>query len=449
MHRWRPRSVPGAFRLALIAVLPVSWAFAVPGDSHPALAAPAESIDARLGRALDDYAKPLIDRGDLSGQLLVARHGEIVLERSFGFANRELQVPVTPDSRFCVASVTKPMTLLIALRTIEQKRIGYRDSIARWLPGFPRGDSITIEHLLRHRSGIPHRILPDSLATRPRTAAEMVELASHLPLDFPPGTRSSYSSGGYTVLARILEIANGMDYQNLLEEHLFRPLGMAHSRHVDATVLLPDRATAYRPGLHGLENARLEDFSGLVGAGSVWSTARDLHRFVQGVVTGRLGSPVRQSLVRRGKLEFSGRTGGFRAYADWDSATNLEVVFTGNTQTGAADLLRAAVPQLAAGGSPLPLALPTLSQTPLDERTLRDYEGVFQLETGTRLIMTVREGALWANDWPLLPTRDGAFFSLSDYGQVRGIAGADGRIERLDWTQAGKVYPAPRVSDGP
>jgi len=57
-------------------------------------------------------------------------------------------------------------------------------------------DSITVAHLLGHRSGIPHEVIPDSEMVRPFTAAEVVERAKKLPLDFPPGARESYSSGG-------------------------------------------------------------------------------------------------------------------------------------------------------------------------------------------------------------------------------------------------------------
>jgi hypothetical protein len=95
-----------------------------------------------------------------------------------------------------------------------------------------------------------------------------------------------------------------------------------------------------------------------------------------------------------------------------------------------------------------PPALPALSDQTIDELELRRYQGDFRLENGTRLALRVHDGALWANEWLLVPTRDGAFFSPRDYGLVRGVEGADGRIERLDWTQGGTVYPAPRVGQG-
>src|SRR5262245_36048243 len=78
--------------------------------------APARDADSKLGRAIDAWAKPLVENGHLSGQLLVARGGKVIVERSFGYANRELKVPMTPETRLCVASITKPMTILLAFR---------------------------------------------------------------------------------------------------------------------------------------------------------------------------------------------------------------------------------------------------------------------------------------------------------------------------------------------
>jgi len=90
---------------------------------------------AAVGRAIDAYAKPLITRGDLSGQLLVLRSGKVLIERSFGMANHELGVPMTPETRINIASVTKPMTATIAVQLIQEKKFGIDDPISM-VPGF-------------------------------------------------------------------------------------------------------------------------------------------------------------------------------------------------------------------------------------------------------------------------------------------------------------------------
>lgn len=432
-------------RLALLLTLAAGHARAA--APAPAAAASRPPDDRALVQALEARIRPLVARGDLSGQLLVLRRGRVLLERCYGQANAELGVAVTPETRFNIASVTKPMTSVLAIQLITEKRLGLHDSLSRWIPDFPNGDSIRIEHLLRHRSGIPHEIMPDSVMTRPFTAAEIAQRAMRLPLDFPPGSRSSYSSGGFEVLARVLELASGRSYAQLLDERLFQPLGMAHSAHADSRGLLPGRAAAYVPGPNGIENAALQDLSGLVGAGSVWSTARDLHRFVEAVVSGKLGEGPRQSFAGDGDLDFNGRTGGFKAWARWDSTSGVEAIFLGNDATGAPDALRADLPHLVRGEPVAPLVFPELRHTPAPEIELRRWEGVYQIEHGPRIELRVRDGVLYANDWIMQPTADGGLFSPRDYGGVAAVPGAGGKLERFDWRQGSETYPAKRVAD--
>ncbi|MFI5372368.1 MAG: serine hydrolase domain-containing protein [Candidatus Eisenbacteria bacterium] len=406
------------------------------------------SIDDRAAaRAIDAYTGPLAARGDLSGQLLVLRGGRVVAERSFGKANLELGTAVGPDTRFNIASVTKPMTAAIAIQLMTEKKMAIADSIARWLPGFPKADSIRVGDLLRHRSGIPHEIVPDSEMTRPYRAAEVVERGNGLKLDFPPGTRSSYSSGGYEVLARVLELVTDRTYDELAAERIFRPLGMTHTLHGDSRALMPGRASGYVPGAHGLENAPLQDFSALVGAGSIWSTARDVRRFVDAVIGGKLGEGVRRSFASDGHLDFNGRTGGFKTWAMWDSVSGVEAIFLGNVASGAPDALKGDIFRILSGEAVTPPVPPVLRTDPTPIAELRRWEGIYQIENGPRLELRVRDGALYSNDWVMWPAQDGAMYSPRDYGVVRLVSGGDGRVTRLDWLQGLETYPAPRVGD--
>ena len=428
-------------RLPLAVVVAVAVRFL----PTPAVAAPTPAPSA--ASAIDVWAKPLLARGQLSGQLVVTRAGHVLVERNWGKANAELGVPVTTETRFNIASVTKPMTTTIAIQLAVEGKLRVSDSLARWFPEFPKADSITVSMLLRHRSGIRHEVVPDSEATRPFTAAELVQRAQRLPLEFSPGTRESYSSGGFEVLARVLELAGGRPYAALLQDRIFNPVGMTHSANADSRALLTGRATGYVPGVHGIENAPLQDFTSIQGAGSVWSTARDLSRFVDSLVAGRLGEGPRRSFVRNGRLDFNGRTGGFKAWAVYDSASGIAACFVANLATGAPDALKDAILELAAGKSVAPPVVPALATTPPGDAELRRWEGEFQITGGgPRLSMRIKDGVLYANDWVMLPTTDGAMFSPRDYGLVRAVTGADGRVERLDWKQGAQVYPAPRLA---
>ena len=123
----------------------------------------------------------------------------------------------------------------------------------------------------------------------PYTSAEFVEKVKQATLDFEPGTQSSYSSAGYAVLARALEIASGKPYTQLLDEYVFTPAGMKDSVDFNGEKIMERRAQDYLLGSAGFINAPLKDYSFLVGAGSVFSTARDVYKFGEAVIDGKYG----------------------------------------------------------------------------------------------------------------------------------------------------------------
>src|SRR5215218_9269041 len=129
--------------------------------------------DGTLVRRIEAYVGPLAAH-ELSGTLLVARGDRVLLERSFGFASHELQVPFTATTPTNVASITKPLTIIIASRLVEANRLALTDTVARWLPEYVHGRRMTVEQLMSHTAGVPHRLLAEDAQAEPRTADEMV-----------------------------------------------------------------------------------------------------------------------------------------------------------------------------------------------------------------------------------------------------------------------------------
>jgi CubicO group peptidase (beta-lactamase class C family) len=415
----------------------------------PLHAAAASDPPHSLGRALDVWARPLVERGLLSGNLLVAMRDSVLLERSWGMADAAKGLANSPDIPACVASITKPMTVILAIQLIQEGKLGYTDTLSKWIPGFPQGDSITIEHLLRHRAGIPHRVTNDEDEKVPHTAADMVELAKKATLTHRPGEKSAYSSGGFSVLARVLELAGGADYGTLLRERLLEPLGMTHTFHPDANAPGLPRAASYVPVSGGVEAPPHQDLSFLVGAGSVFSTTRDLHRLLWADMSGRLGESARQSALRGSKVNWNGSTNGYRAFADYDTVTGYAVIFAGNLHCGAVDQMRSAVQKLLAGESPEPPVLPPAKAAKVAPALLRSYEGLYDVAGNPRLAVRATETGLDVNGWALVAMSDSTFFSLRDFATVKAMGGGKGPIERFDWMLGGQSWPCPRVGELP
>jgi len=399
-----------------------------------------------LEQRIDRYLQPYLDIGHLSGSLLVSRGGEILYEKSFDLANREHGLPNTAQARFCVGSINKPMTVVILARLVEAEKLALTDKLAKFLPEFPRADEITVGHLLNHSAGIPHRVTEALDETRPQTPATMVELAARKELLFEPGTDSVYSSSGFAVLARVLELAGGKPYPVMLSEHVLRPAGMADTSDVGTRAILEHRASSYIFDTDGLLNAAPTDVSYLVGAGSVYSTPRDLLAMQRALLAGKFGELAQRWLVRdAGDLRWNGVAYGFRAFADYDATSGISVVLAVNVTSGAADRIRGAVPKIVAGEDvPTPPPINAVAAD-VDSKVLKSYEGAYELRPGTRFELRVVDGRVRMNDWLLIPTSSTTLFSPQDYAEIEVVLDESGNVTRLDWKTGGQTYPMPKV----
>ena len=422
----------------------LSWMFAA--FLTVVAAAAAETAAPSLEQRVDSQLQPYLDVGHLSGTLLIARGAEVVYEKSFGLANHEHDVAHTPRTRFCVGSINKPMTIVILARLLEAEKLALADELAKFLPDFPRAGEITVGHLLRHTAGIRHRVTEPLDETRPQTPASMVELAAARDLVFEPGSKSVYSSAGFSILARVLELAGGKPYAELLAEHVLRPAGMTDTSDAGTRAILKHRAASYYFDTDGWLNAPPADVSHLVGAGSVYSTPRDLLALQRALLAGKLGKKAQELLVREGgNLSWNGLAQGFRAFADHDAATGVSVVLASNVTSGALDRIRDALPRIAAGEEvPAPSAIQAVAAA-VDPKVLGSYQGAYELRPGRNLELRLVDGRVLMEEWLLIPTSRTTLFSPQDYAEIEVVLEEDGAVSRLDWTIGGNTYPLPRV----
>jgi CubicO group peptidase (beta-lactamase class C family) len=389
--------------------------------------------DATLRRRIEAYVAPFAAH-ELSGTLLVARGGRVIVERSFGFANHELRAPFAPTTPTNVASITKPFTLIIVSRLLEEKKLALADTVARWLPEYVHGKRMTVAQLMNHTAGVPHRLLADDAQEEPRTTTDMVLAANALALLFEPGSQTSYSSGGYSLLAAVLERASGKTYDALLQEYVVAPVHARTIRHLDHRELLPGRATSVVPVGASVINAPLRDLSFLVGAGSVYTTPHDVFAVMQGLVHGVYGPVARGALVRPTGLSWNGVTNGFRAFADWRASDSLSVLFFANSHVGAIDLLRRDIARIAAGERVSPPALPVITPVALSVAQRGRLTGEY--DTGGGQISTVSflsPSLLLFGDRALLATSDSTFFSTADYAPVTFVGATSGAATAIQW----------------
>lgn len=208
------------FALLLLPFLPRGVAAAAP---------PADALDVA---ALDTFVREQVERQGIPGLALAVVDGDqIVHMAGYGRADQSGR-PVTPQTPFVLASVSKPITALAVMQLVEAGALELDASVQRYLPDFRVADpaasgQITVRHLLNHTSGVPEWgcITRKDSTTLEQFVAEWqtIELAT------PPGTKHYYCSGNYNVLGRIVEVVTGQPFGSYIEQHVFAPLRMEHS----------------------------------------------------------------------------------------------------------------------------------------------------------------------------------------------------------------------------
>src|SRR5262249_47077131 len=139
-------------------------------------------------RKIDEFIAPFAAANQFSGQVLAVENGSVIYEKAFGLANADYKISNQLNTRIGIASITKFMTLIILTRLAEGGKIALADKLSKYIPDFPQGDKITIEMLARHRSGIPHRVMPPEAESVAYSSAEFVEKVKQAKLAFEPGT---------------------------------------------------------------------------------------------------------------------------------------------------------------------------------------------------------------------------------------------------------------------
>ena len=247
-----------------------------------------ERIDGIFAR-LDGTTRP-------GGALGISRAGEPLYVRGYGMSDLQHGVPITPESVFHVASVSKQFTAFAVGLLAVDARISLDDDIRTYIPELPDyGDRITIRHLIYHTSGIRDQWellrmagwrYPADLFTQ----QDVIEIAvRQKALNFKPGDEFVYSNTGYTLLALVVERVTGMPLRAFADQRLFRPLEMTHSHiHDDHAEIVQGRTSAYTTGSSGWKMS-VPNFD-THGATSLFTTVGDLLKWGHNFETAKVGS---------------------------------------------------------------------------------------------------------------------------------------------------------------
>ncbi len=433
---------------------------------------------ASLEKQVDEYIKPFATAKAFSGAVLIAKGGKILVNKGYGLANYELNVPNTPQTKFHIASLSKAFTAAAILILQERGLLKVNDPLTKYIPDYPNGAAITLHHLLVHTSGIPNvNDFPDyNLQSRsPQTPETLIALFKNKPAVMKVGERYNYSNSNYNLLAYIIEKVSGKSYGEFLKANIFDPLGMQNTGHDGrAGALLANRAAGYVPvGVDELENAPYLDWTIKTGNGSLYSTVEDLYRWDRALYTEKFlqRSSLDQLFAEhlpnvgygwfisrrhnRRCIRFAGRSPGFQCEFQRYVADDVCVIVLSNNYAGTASMIISDLAALVLGEKyeALQIASSLTIAPQLAKALVGRYQGDMNfIRPNATLTVAARNNQLILNWGPgtdsgLIPLVDGTFWDRQFGGIVRFVKDEKGEVSQLVW-QNGSDYPAQKVRAG-
>lgn len=397
-----------SFILFLVFLVP-SLALA---DGHTAkkVGSTGETVEGDLAKKMDMYLTRITPFG-FSGALLVAKDGEIILNKGYGMAIRSENIPNTSETVFSTGSITKQFTAAGIMKLEMMGKLKTEDPITKYFDGVPEDKKgITLHNLLTHTSGVIDTTGPDFVvAPRDKTMKKILEA----PLRHKPGKQFAYSNAGYSMLAAVIEKVSGQPYEEFLNKNIFTPAGMKFTGYRlpewDKKVV----AHWYRGEKdNGTPLEKPYPYWHYLGNGGILSTTEDMFRWHQALLEDDVLSAEAKkkmftpflneygygwdiiqremgTLIQHDGGSTLGCSAEFRRYID---AKIVTMVFCNQSfgQRTLFEAVRGKIETLAFGGD---VAIPP-EVSVLPTNKLKKFEGTYRLPTGGQLQAQQKEKTL-------------------------------------------------------
>jgi len=367
----------------------------------------------KLDALIEAYAKLY----KFNGSALVAKNGNILLNKGYGYRNATDKVANNEQTIFQLGSVTKHFTSAVILKLQEEKKLSVSDKLSKYFPGYPKGDSITIEQLLTHTSGIYNytndgKFMANEV-TKPSNREMMMALFRDKPLDFSPGTNWSYSNSGYSLLGYIIEAVTKQSYEQAVRKYIFTPLRMTHSGFDFTHLKSNEKAIGYfKLNDKEKEEAPIVDSSVSFSAGAIYSTTGDLYLWHEALQKNNILSreqqekaytPVKNrygygwsidSIEGKRRVSHGGGIHGFITTIARVPEDDICIVLLSNaSNTTLGEISKSIFAILYGKEYELPKER---TEIKLPEEKLKEYEGEYELNKDLHVVISLKDGALVA-----------------------------------------------------
>jgi CubicO group peptidase (beta-lactamase class C family) len=401
------------------------------------------------------------------GSVLVVRDKTVLLEKGYGSADLEWDIPNSPTTKFRLGSITKQFTATSILLLEERGKLSIDDPVKKYMPDAPAAwDKVTIYNLLTHTSGIPSFTgFPDYEATE-RTATTPEQLVARFrdkPLEFQPGEKFEYDNSGYVLLGYLIEKISGQTYAQFVQDNIFTPLGMKDSGYDSNTAIIMHRASGYSKGKEGIENAGYVHMTIPFAAGSLYSTVEDLVRWEQGLFGGKvLSAASLQKMTTpfksdyafglavstekgRKAIEHGGGIEGFNTHLAYYPDDKLIVLVLGNLSGSAPGDIAHKLAAVAHGETVVLAS--ERKEVAVAPAILANYLGTYEVSPAFALVMTLEGGQLMTQatgqgKLPLFAESETKFFLKAVDAEVDFVKNDKGEVTGLVLHQGGQDIKA-------
>ncbi|HLP17640.1 MAG TPA: serine hydrolase [Bacteroidota bacterium] len=418
----------------------------------------------------------------------IMQDGKIIYEKGYGLANLEYNVPITPQTIFHMASVSKQFTAFAIVLLAQQGKISLNDDIRTYLPEVPDfGTKITINHLLHHTSGLRDQwellMMSGFRLDDVITTEHILKLVAHQKeLNFAPGDEFMYCNTGYTLLGEIVKRVSGKSFDEFTRENMFTPLGMTNTHfHMDHEEIVRNRAYSYNQGAGGtFKNAVLSYANG--GATSLFTTIDDMAHWVNNFSTPVVGGTkaidqmMEKGVLTNGttidyafglgidkykglnRIAHGGGDAGFRTnvtiFPDQKFAviifSNAGYFDPGRSANMIADIFLADRFQ----GDVAQAQPKERKEVAIDPKVLEPYAGSYSLFPGFTLTVTQEGGKLMVQatgqeKFEVYPESETEFFYKVVDAQITFEQPIDGKCNKLTLHQGGRNMPGNRMLQSP
>ncbi len=282
-------------------------------------------------KLLDIYFDAIEQNERCMLSLAVLKNGELVYERSTGFAYLEPSTKANSQTIYGIGSISKSFTAALCLKFIDQGLLKWETPLSTFFPQLPNADKIEIEHLLKHRSGLVNFTDQPAYALwlhLPQSREQMLKLFAENGTEFEPNSQEEYSNTNYVLLSYILEEVGGKPFGQLLEENVLKPLGLSNTYFRSEGEKRLNEAASFQY-TNNWSSATVTHPSIPMGAGAIVSTAADVALFFRKLLNGEVlqDQTLNRMMLSEGRLSAGlfqfpydthrawGHTGGIDGFA--------------------------------------------------------------------------------------------------------------------------------------